>query len=159
PPKLGKPEVFIKFGDEVILKQRTSVMLGDGVSVMLEKDTKLTLAGCKPKPKLYETLFTEESYGPTELVQHPYPFKDLDFTASGAYAVYNWELFYHVPLTVAIHLSKNQRFAEAQQWFHCLFDPTDGSDGPTPERFWKVKPFQFTDVKKIEEILINLSSG
>jgi hypothetical protein len=35
----------------------------------------------------------------------------------------------------------------------------DGSDGPTPERFWKVKPFQFVEIKKIEEILVNLSTG
>ena len=89
----------------------------------------------------------------------PYPVKDLDFTSSGAYSVYNWELFFHVPITIAIHLSKNQRFAEAQRWFHYLFDPTDDSDGPTPERFWKVRPFQTTDVKKIEEILVNLATG
>ena len=38
-----------------------------------------------------------------------------------------------------MHLSKNQRFAEAQRWFHYIFDPTDDSDGPTPERFWKVQ--------------------
>ena len=56
-------------------------------------------------------------------------------------------------------MSRNQRFEEAQQWFHYIFDPTDDSDGPTPERFWKVKPFQYTDVKKIEEILVNLSTG
>src|SRR5687768_17830884 len=40
-----------------------------------------------------------------------------------------------------------------------IFDPTDSSNGPTPERFWKVKPFQSTDVKKIEEILVNLATG
>src|SRR6266702_5397942 len=77
----------------------------------------------------------------------------------GAYSAYNWELFFHVPLILAIHLSKNQRFEEAQQWFHYIFNPTDDSVGPTPERFWKVKPFQHTDIKQIEEILINLSSG
>ena len=93
------------------------------------------------------------------MVQLPYPVNDLDFTPSGAYSVYNWELFFHVPLTIAIHLSKNQRFAEAQRWFHYLFDPTDDSDGPTPERFWKVRPFQYTDVKKLEEILVNLVTG
>jgi hypothetical protein len=33
------------------------------------------------------------------------------------------------------------------------------SEGPTPERFWKVRPFQYTDVHKIEEILVNLATG
>ena len=32
-------------------------------------------------------------------------------------------------------------------------------DEPTPERFWKVRPFQSTDVKKIEEVLVNLVTG
>jgi hypothetical protein len=113
----------------------------------------------KPIPKLYEEIFSATRYNPSDLVSQPYPVKDLDFTSSGAYAVYNWELFYHVPITIAIHLSKNQRFEEAQRWFHYIFDPTDNSDGPTPERFWKVKPFQYTDVKLIEEILVNLANG
>src|SRR5262249_52427999 len=111
------------------------------------------------RPVLFAEFF-KTAYNPDDaLVRHPFPVKDLDFTSSGAYAVYNWELFFHVPLTVAMHLSKNQQFAEAQRWFHYLFDPTDDSGGPTPERFWKVRPFHTTDVKKIEEILINLATG
>jgi len=113
----------------------------------------------KPKPILFAEFFSTARYNPSPLVQQPHPVKDLDFTSSGAYSVYNWELFFHVPLTIAIHLSKNQRFAEAQQWFHYIFDPTDDSVGPTPERFWKVRPFQSTDVKKIEDILVNLATG
>ncbi|MGA2704760.1 MAG: insecticidal toxin protein [Isosphaeraceae bacterium] len=112
-----------------------------------------------PRPVLYEELFSHTSYNPSSLVGQPYPVKDLDFTSSGAYSVYNWELFYHIPLTIAVHLSQNQRFEEAQRWFHYIFDPTDDSDGPTPERFWKVKPFQYTDVKSIEQTLVNLSTG
>ena len=64
-----------------------------------------------------------------------------------------------MPIMIAMHLSNNQNFEEAQKWFHYIFDPTDDSAGPTPERFWKVKPFQYTDVKPIEEILVNLSAG
>jgi hypothetical protein len=124
----------------------------DGSPVMLAD-------GKHAKPVLYGELFSSKTYGPTSLVQAPYPVKDLDFSSSGAYSVYNWELFFHVPLTIALQLSKNQRFAEAQQWFHYVFDPTDDSDGPTPERFWKVRPFQTTDVNRIEEILVNLSTG
>lgn len=118
-----------------------------------------TLPDGSPRPRLYAEVFTKQQYDPTELVETAYPVHDLDFTPAGAYSVYNWELFFHVPLTIGVHLSKNQRFAEAQQWFHFLFDPTDDSDGPTPERFWKVRPFHTTDVKRIEEILVNLSTG
>jgi hypothetical protein len=28
-----------------------------------------------------------------------------------------------------------------------------------PSAFWKVRPFQYTDVKKIEDILVNLATG
>lgn len=125
--------------------------------------TVVPLPDGKPRPVLHEELFSKNQYDPGELVAHtpeePYPVKDLDFTSGGAYSVYNWELFYHIPLSVAIHLSRNQRFEEAQSWFHHVFDPTDSSSGPTPERFWRVKPLQSTDVKMIEEVLVNLATG
>ena len=112
-----------------------------------------------PRPHLYKELFSHTSYTPSGLVGHPYPVMDLDFTSSGAYSVYNWELFYHLPMGVAIQLSKNQCYEQAQRWFHYVFDPTDNSHGPTPERFWKVKPFQHTDAKMVEEVLVNLSTA
>jgi Tc toxin complex TcA C-terminal TcB-binding domain len=157
--QIGNSKRSIEFGAKLKLVQGTSVTLPDEIPVTLPAGTLLWLIGCKPKPVLYQSIFSEINYAPSELVQRPYPAKDLDFTSSGAYAVYNWELFYHVPVTMAIQLSKNQRFEEAQKWFHYIFDPTDDSGGPTPERFWKVKPFQYTDVRKIEEILVNLSTG
>ena len=60
---------------------------------------------------------------------------------------------------IAIHLSKNQRYREAQAWFHYVFDPTDDSRGDTPDRFWKVRPFQSTHVELVTDILTNLSTG
>jgi hypothetical protein len=143
----------------VTFNQDTDVELERGAKVTLPAGTSVTMVKSKRKPRLYAEFF-DKFYSPNDLlVQRPYPVKDLDFTPNAAYGVYNWELFFHVPLTIAIHLSKNQRFAEAQRWFHYLFDPTDDSNGPTPERFWKVRPFQYTDVRKIEEILLNLATG
>lgn len=144
-----------------LLRERTSGLQAADTHYLRKADGSLeTLPDGKFKPKLYMDFFTNTYKPNTTLVQESsHPVKDLDFTSSGAYSVYNWELFFHVPITIAIHLSKNQRFAEAQHWFHYLFDPTDDSDGPTPERFWKVRPFQYTDVKKIEEILVNLVTG
>ena len=173
PPANSKAVVF---GDtKIAFAAATPITLHDGTQAMVPAGTQVRLAGgtqltvpngipvtflkSKPLPVLFADFF-DTAYKPdTALVQQPYPVKDLDFTSGGAYAVYNWELFFHVPITIAIHLSKNQRFAEAQRWFHFLFDPTDDSDGPTPQRFWKVRPFQTTDVKKIEDILVNLATG
>src|SRR5262249_5451343 len=40
----------------------------------------------------------------------PYPREEVDFADDGAYAQYNWELFFHIPFLIADRLSKNQRF-------------------------------------------------
>lgn len=156
---LPSAEVLYREGTSLVLLDNIEVPLPDGTTAAYPSGTGATLIGAGRKPTLYEELFANSQYEPSELVADPHPVKDLDFTAGGAYAVYNWELFYHVPMTIAIHLGKNQRFEEAQRWFHFVFDPTDDSDGPTPERFWRVRPFQYTDVKLIEEILVNLATS
>src|SRR5215471_17039870 len=62
----------------------------------------------------------------------------IDVSTGGPYANYNWELLYHVPVMIAVHLSGQQRFAEAQKWFHLVFDPTSTDASlPAPERFWR----------------------
>lgn len=69
----------------------------------------------------------------------------VDFDPLMPYSNYNWELFFHVPFLVATQLSKNQRFADAQRWFHLLFDPTTNekpSSSTDARRFWKFKPFR-----------------
>ncbi len=159
-------KITFEVATQITLHNGTQATIAEGTQVLLLRDTQftipnstqVTLLRSQLRPVLYADIFSPTRYDPTSLVQRPYPVKDLDFTFGGAYSIYNWELFFHVPITIAIHLSKNQRFAEAQRWFHLLFDPTDDSDGPTPERFWKVYPFQHTDVKKIEELLVNLTT-
>src|SRR5215218_4553325 len=74
--------------------------------------------------------------------------KEIDVSEHGTYAVYNWELLFHVPLTIAVHLSKNQRFAEAQRWFHYIFDPTTKGG-----QFWRFLAFRNKDFKQIDELL------
>ncbi len=91
-------------------------------------------------------------------VEHK-PKKNIDFSSNGAYSVYNWELFYHIPLTIAIHLSRNKRYEEARNWFHYIFDPTDASGGPAPQRFWKVKSLKFTEMENIRDIVNALTDA
>ena len=85
--------------------------------------------------------------------------KEIDVRNGGPYANYNWELLFHIPLTIATHLSKNQRFAEAQRWFHYIFDPTcNDTSIPPPQRYWKFLRFrQETDVQQITDLLALLS--
>ncbi len=79
----------------------------------------------------------------------------IDTSIGGAYAVYNWELFYHIPVMIAVHLSQNQRFAEAQSWFHLVFDPTFTDAGSSPSYpFWKFIGFRQPNlVENLVEIL------
>jgi peptidoglycan hydrolase-like protein with peptidoglycan-binding domain len=64
----------------------------------------------------------------------------VDFSFDGAFSVYNWELFFHVPIYIANRLSQNQRFEDAQRWYHFIFDPTNIENLPTPARYWITKP-------------------
>src|SRR5262245_61996474 len=85
--------------------------------------------------------------------------KEIDVSTSGPYANYNWELLFHIPLTIAVHLSKTQRFSEAQRWFHYIFDPTsnDPASG-SPQGSWKFLAFRQQQTgNTIDEILRLLS--
>jgi hypothetical protein len=105
--------------------------------------------------------FFEATYNPTEdnLVQVKYFPKEIDVSEHGPYANYNWELLFHIPLTIAVHLSKTQRFAEAQRWFHYIFDPTSNDRSiESPFRFWNFLAFRKPDdSKRIEQIVRLLS--
>jgi hypothetical protein len=87
--------------------------------------------------------------------------KNIDVSEAGPYSVYNWELFFHAPITIAVHLSKNQRFAEAQRWFHHVFDPTDNDPSSSvPDRFWKFVRFRDPrpgDMPRVDELVAVLS--
>jgi len=76
-------------------------------------------------------------------VDHDYPREIFDLGTDGRYpySQYNWELLFHVPFLIACKLTQNQRFREAQKWFHYIFDPTDRSKFPEPSRFWKMRGF------------------
>lgn len=81
-----------------------------------------------------------DDYGPRALVTE-HPIDEIEFQSGRAYELYNWELFFHIPLLIATRLSQNQRFEEAQRWFHFIFDPTGGQGGKVPQPYWRTKPF------------------
>lgn len=63
---------------------------------------------------------------------------------------------------------QNQQFAEAQKWFHYIFDPTVGDDPTvsvelrgTPARFWKFRPFYelANERHTIEHLMRALNQG
>ena len=155
----GQVPARLPSGLDVTLPAASELHMPDDTAFRLPAGRRVTLAASTPRPVLYRDFF-EAAYGPDEArVDRPHPVKDLDFSIRGAYSLYNWELFFHVPMTVATHLSRNGHYAEAQKWFHLLFDPTDNSQGPTPARYWKVRPFQQIEVQRIEDLIVNLATG
>ncbi|MFE6737735.1 Tc toxin subunit A-related protein [Streptomyces tubercidicus] len=116
-----------------------------------------------PKP------FDFATYQPDFTVVPPLPKEEVDFSYSAAYAPYNWELFFHVPMFIAGKLTANQRFEEALEWFHAVFNPTS-TDTTTPDpdtpqqKFWITKPFYETTKadyykQKIENIMKVIAQG
>jgi hypothetical protein len=105
--------------------------------------------------KLHDAGYFRSEYAthPSSTVQvqsHP---RAIDVSPGGAYSDYNWELLYHVPVAIAVHHAKTKKHAEAQRWFHYVFDPTCTEGGPAPQRWWKFLAFRQGDVTNIEALL------
>jgi hypothetical protein len=88
----------------------------------------------------------------------------LDFSSSASFSVYNWELFYHIPLYIAQLLSQNQQFEDAQTWFQYIFNPTRQGSESVPQRFWIPKPLHNLTsaeilAQQINELLVAVNQG
>ncbi len=94
----------------------------------------------------------------TQNVAEPYPLEEVDFSPAGAYSLYNWELFFHIPILLANRLSKNQRFEEAVRWYHFVFNPTTNETLNSSSRFWQVIPFRNTAKETLESLLKQLQN-
>ncbi|MBS1693784.1 MAG: peptidoglycan-binding protein [Actinobacteria bacterium] len=124
----------------------------DGIPGLLTRDQ-----------QLLSSEFFAGRYGPTDLVSRYdsigrdiYPRDDVDFSYTGAYSQYNWELFFHVPLSIARKLSQNQQFEEAQRWYHYIFDPTDTSAVDVPRKYWRTRPFYETTADDYQDQQIQI---
>jgi hypothetical protein len=79
----------------------------------------------------------------------------VDFGYEAPYGIYNWELFFHLPLFIAERLGQNQHFDEARRWFHYIFDPTRASLEDSPQRFWITRPLAELTREEIQAQGIN----
>ncbi|MEM5404426.1 neuraminidase-like domain-containing protein [Paraburkholderia unamae] len=123
----------------------------------------------------WPTTFSFESlYTPQKPVMTPYPGDmnapdpgetALDFAAgsSGAFSLYNWEVFYHGPMFVASQLMQNAQYRDTMTWLEYIFKLTDNSGGDTPQRFWQMAPLNAMHAKdwanqQIDALLATLAS-
>jgi hypothetical protein len=77
----------------------------------------------------------------------------------GTYSIYNWELFFHIPLLIADRLSKSRQYEQARNWFHYIFNPL--AEGPEHDvkRYWQFLPFKTSQVDSITSILYFVNQG
>lgn len=123
-------------------------------------------------------LFDFSNYQPTGYVMknyqlpdksYTYPVEDVDFSYTGAYSIYNWELFFHAPFYIANKLATNQQFEDALTWFQYIFDPTNTDNTvqnpDTPQqKFWITKPFYETTKadyynERIQNMMLAIAKG
>lgn len=91
--------------------------------------------------------FFPAEYSPTSSVSTPYPIENYDFSSSGAYAIYNWEVFFHTVSLIARQLRQSNKFEDALKWINYIFDPANRDMSLQDLRYWKIKPF-LIDVSK-----------
>ncbi len=113
-----------------------------------------TTPGAAPFP--VDSFSFSSVYQPTPLVTADSDQEIVDFSPGGAYSLYNWELFFHAPLMLALRLNQNQRFEEAAQWFHYIFDPGSAANDLSPQRYWITKPFQLQTAAILQQRIDNL---
>lgn len=115
---------------------------------------------------LSQTLF-EHNYLPSSIVAEPYPSSTVDFCWGSATSIYNWELFFFVPMLLADKMLAEQNYEAALNWLQLVFDPRidlthyertkrfvrDLSKGA---KYWKFLPF-FANQDADRSILSELS--
>ena len=76
-------------------------------------------------------IFSPANYNPTAMVIAPYKKKKFEFDFAGIYSIYNWELFFHIPLLIASDYLKIKNSKTHEKWFHYIFDPTKSATDQT----------------------------
>jgi hypothetical protein len=95
----------------------------------------------------------ETEHGPGDrTVASLFPLPTVEFGYGTPFGVYNWELFFHVPMLIASRLTQDLRFEDALAWYQCVFDPKQELNNyertrhfvetlPEGARYWNFLPF------------------
>jgi hypothetical protein len=152
-------------------------------SVRAEPGYLIRRIGTRLAPTLARKLFVDgvdglldTAFQTNELGEPPLPVTGLnhvdgDVTAGtvdflGPYGTYYREIFFHIPILIANHLSGQQEFAAAQRWYHYVFDPTSTEKIPKDptlsaeqqahrdlDRAWRYAEFRGRSVDALKDVL------
>ena len=96
--------------------------------------------------------FFESNYMPTAAVTKEYPAPFVDFAWNSPNGIYNWELFFYVPVRIADKLISEEKYEDALEWLQLVFDPQGKKEGPekiarwaddlpSGSQYWRFLPF------------------
>jgi len=140
-----------------------SALYKGGVPALMKRETQMKKTAFvfynHYKPEIYNIPITMMKEADGKQI-HKFVVEDIDFESDGSYSVYNWDLFYRVPLHIAVTLTQNQRFEEALTWFHYMFNPTGALKGKGVQKYWVTKPFYLNQEEdyisqRIDELMYN----
>lgn len=85
-------------------------------------------------------------------------YQTFDFNPGSAYGIYNWELFYHIPLFIARELAAQRDFEAALRWLNYIFDPSEREIGLDKVDYWRFGGFKDRS-RSLQELLQALADG
>jgi hypothetical protein len=100
----------------------------------------------------WEEYETNKELVPPDINRIP---NEIDF--QGAYRLYFEEIFFQIPFLIANKLNSNQKFEDAQKWYHYIFNPTAseevGAQGRDKDRYWRYLPFRDDSFQSLRTLL------
>ncbi|MEM9483355.1 MAG: neuraminidase-like domain-containing protein [Cyanobacteria bacterium P01_F01_bin.116] len=100
-----------------------------------------------------EILFSTYQPNSQRVIPPPQYISGLDtIDFNGVNGGYYWEVFFHIPFFIANQLNANQSFADAQRWYHYIFDPTQ--QGVGSDRYWRFLPFRAQQLDTLAQLLL-----
>jgi ABC toxin N-terminal region/Neuraminidase-like domain len=139
----GTAEVKFKFErlNTFAVHALSDRLFADGIDGLLSLDSQNL-----EEPDFGKKVLSDAVIAPKNQQAHETIDNHIDF--DGAYGMYYDEIFFHAPLLIANLLNANQRFAEAQRWYHYIFNPVaqeqDGTGAPASpnDRYWRFRRFR-----------------
>lgn len=92
---------------------------------------------------------------PTENLKKPKALDGVQVDFEGLYREYNWELFYHIVISIAQGFEGSFSYDRAMDWYHYIFNPTKERPETESRYYWNFKPFVDTIYEKLITSLTN----
>lgn len=105
-----------------------------GISGFLKRET-------QSPPEAGKEIMPFSRLGPSANIVQPNAKDGAQIDFDGLYAEYNWELFFHIPITIASSFWINAMYEESKEWFHYVFNPTKAPGSEEEKTYWNFYPF------------------